>query len=594
MINKFSLIVGIITLILSCDGFTGERNIIRLKDFSRTELKTGGFTLPKDATLHIKATGAASERKKYESSMPMFAYGWIINSDTREKVWMLTVDNSSFSGDERKFDDYLYLSQGSYEVYFSACYFHYQTLFSNIRMNIDHRKRDHLIDFGGSYGKFFSWLEDWFGADIYDEWNYRSKKWGIDIFVDDTTQVSMFNPPKEFKNVLFKAVNLGENENVRQGFSLSKPVSIQVYALGEGLRGQELADYGYILNQKSRTRIWEMNRKNVTEAVGASKNLKFEKVVNLDAGNYVVYYFTDDSHSYLDWNDAPPDDPLNYGITLMLTDNKDSDAVTLFTPKENKNVIVSITKVGNDETFSEGITLKKETRIRIVALGERYSSRRQMADFGWIINSKTREKVWEMDVDKSIHAGGGSKNRMVDEIITLPPGNYIVFYQTDDSHSYKDWNVPPPRNPENWGITIYAADEDFDISSVGKYIEERDKNILAQIIRVKDNANLSETFKLTEPTRIRIYSIGEGFRNEMFDYGLIEDVNSNKVVWEMTYSMTFHAGGARKNRVLNTTILLDKGEYRVRYKSDDSHSYNRWNDNAPEDAQYWGITLYKE
>ena len=131
------------------------------------------------------------------------------------------------------------------------------------------------------------------------------------------------------------------------------------------------------------------------------------------------------------------------------------------------------------------------------------------------------------------------------------------------------------------------------MSSVEKYKEERDQNIVAQIIRVRDNANQSETFKLTEPNRIRIYAIGEGQRDDMVDYGWIENT-SGKVIWEMTYSMTFHAGGARKNRIVNTTILLDTGEYRLRFKSDDSHSYGDWNDVAPEDPQYWGITLYRD
>jgi hypothetical protein len=62
----------------------------------------------------------------------------------------------------------------------------------------------------------------------------------------------------------------------------------------------------------------------------------------------------------------------------------------------------------------------------------------------------------------------------------------------------------------------------------------------------------------------------------------------------MTYSMTFHAGGGRKNRIVNTTILLDKGEYILRYQSDDSHSFNDWNTEPPDDPSMWGITIYKE
>jgi hypothetical protein len=594
--QKFAVFgLSLLLIVLHTNSYlvAGEKLFIEMKDFSRTELKAGGFTLPNETSLHIKTFGAGAGKGKTYNSDRMFAYGWIINSDTREKVWLMSPNNTSLSKDERKFDDYIKLPKGSYEIYFSACFFEYHSTWTHITTNIDHRNGEGLISIGGKNNLFFNWLEDWFGDDIYKDFDKRAKKWGIELYVDQNIDVSLFNPPKEFPNVLYKAVNLGENEYLKQGFVLSKPLAIHIYALGEMNSEDEPSDYGYILDTKTHTRIWEMTRRNVTKAGGADKNTKFDRSVNFDAGKYVIYYQTDDSHSSVDWNEAPPYDPLNYGVTLSAFDEKDKKAFQLYTPKEDENVIVSISKVGDGETRSEGFTLKKDATVRVYAIGERYNSQRKMADYGWIVNAKTRNKVWEMNVDDSKYAGGGSKNRMVDEIVHLKKGSYIVYFQTDDSHSYDDWNDDPPHDPEHWGITVYGADEGFDMSSVEKYKEERDQNIVAQIIRVRDNANQSEIFKLSEPTRVRIYAIGEGQRDNMVDYGWIENT-FGKVIWEMTYSMTFHAGGARKNRIVNTTILLDKGEYRLHYKSDDSHSYGDWNDDAPEDPQYWGITLYRD
>jgi len=125
-------------------------------------------------------------------------------------------------------------------------------------------------------------------------------------------------------------------------------------------------------------------------------------------------------------------------------------------------------------------------------------------------------------------------------------------------------------------------------------VEERDKNIVAQIVRMRDDADQSDNFKLDRSTRLRVYAIGEGQGREMYDYGWIEDARNGSVVWEMTYPMTFHAGGGRKNRMVNTTIMLDRGEYRLRWRSDDSHSYGDWNVDPPEDQEYWGITLYRD
>ena len=262
--------------------------------------------------------------------------------------------------------------------------------------------------------------------------------------------------------------------------------------------------------------------------------------------------------------------------------------------KELDNVIVSIVGVGDSEYRSEGFTLKKETPVRIYAFGERSNKRVVMADGGMILDARTRKRVWEMNASRSFHAGGASKNRFVDEIIRLPAGGYIVAYSTDDSHGYDDWNQSPPFDPEHYGITVMGAGPAFDPSVVAPFVEERDKGVVAQLTRVGDNAHLREPFTLERTTRLRIYALGEGMGRQLYDYGWIENAATGTVVWEMTYSMTFHGGGGRKNRSVNTTLVLEKGNYVLRYKSDDSHSYDAWNDDPPNDPKYWGITLYRD
>jgi hypothetical protein len=190
-------------------------------------------------------------------------------------------------------------------------------------------------------------------------------------------------------------------------------------------------------------------------------------------------------------------------------------------------------------------------------------------------------------------AGGASKNRMVDEIVTLPKGTYTVGYQTDDSHAYNDWNDSPPDDPEHYGISVYAENS-ADMSKVKKETGEVTAGILAQIVKVGNDADIRRPFELSKPTHVRIYAIGEGQSGEMYDYGWIEKESSHEIVWQMTYDMTFHAGGGRKNRLVNTTIMLEKGRYLLRFKSDDSHSYNDWNTDPPDDPTMWGITLYND
>src|SRR5262249_36883878 len=97
----------------------------------------------------------------------------------------------------------------------------------------------------------------------------------------------------------------------------------------------------------------------------------------------------------------------------------------------------------------------RETTLRIYALGEGTSSR--MVDYGWIENAKTGKTVWEMTYRITEHAGGAPKNRRVDTTITLPAGDYIVKYDSDDSHAFAEWNAAPPDDREAWGITVSRA-----------------------------------------------------------------------------------------------------------------------------------------
>jgi hypothetical protein len=572
----------------------GEKQVASLRDFCDTEMKTVGFDLDRPTTVHIKALGGGGDYGWTYKSDQMFGYGWIINADTRDLVWKMDVRNTSRAHDDREFDGTVKLQAGSYEVYFSVYAFAYHTTFTHMNMNVDHRNKP-LFDEHPKKRNFFSWFSDWFTTDISKEWERRCKEWGLDLYVDESvaSRLREFASPKLQAGVVLRVTDTGNDAYIRKGFSLSDPTTISVYALGEQGNSGELVDYAWISDLRQNERVWDM-RDYVRSAGGAKKNQKAVSTITLEKGDYVLSWVSDDSHSSVDWNAEPPDDPLNWGVTLSVSDERERKNFAPTEVEEFKNAIVQIVRVGNNEYRSEGFTLKQDAKIRVYCIGERSNARRQMADFGTILNAKTRARVWTMDVDRSIHAGGASKNRMVDEVVDLPRGSYVVTYQSDDSHAYNDWNDDPPYDREHYGITVMGAGEKFSSAMVGKYVEERDKNILAQIIRPGDNEDRSERFSLDKTTRVRVYSIGEGQNREMYDYGWIEDARTGNVVWEMTYSMTFHAGGGRKNRVVNTVVVLDKGEYRLRWRSDDSHSFGDWNVDPPDDPQYWGITLYRD
>jgi hypothetical protein len=308
----------------------------------------------------------------------------------------------------------------------------------------------------------------------------------------------------------------------------------------------------------------------------------------------VAYAVADDSHDPEEWNTVPPVDPAFWGLTLRVADPAVRAAVELFAyePVPQGQSLVALTGIGDDEMRSEGFTLTRPMEVRIYALGEGRDG--QMHDYGWILNATTRQRVWTMRYEDTEHAGGGQKNRIFQGTLRLEPGSYLVFYRSDDSHSADDWNDSPPAEPRYWGISLYPASGRLDRDAVTPYVRggERDPDLIAEIARVGDDERARATFRLDTETTVRIYALGEG-SGQMFDYAWLEDARGGRVVWEMTYRTSQHAGGAEKNRVYDGQVRLGPGEYVLRYRSDGSHSYGDWNSDPPDDPEGWGVAVYR-
>jgi hypothetical protein len=110
---------------------------------------------------------------------------------------------------------------------------------------------------------------------------------------------------------------------------------------------------------------------------------------------------------------------------------------------------------------------------------------------------------------------------------------------------------------------------------------------------VLDNEDKTVTFSVKDSQEVRVFAIGEGQAGEMFDYGWIENADRTSPVWRMEEPKTTHAGGAGKNRKVDQVITLPAGNYKLHYKSDDSHAFDHWN-SLPPDINFWGIAIYKK
>ena len=553
-------------------------SVLTLQSFSQSTIGVGdvfpgkveyaAFTLGSDQSLDIHVSGGAFHEEDWKL---IVYYGWIIDSETRKTVWHTSdkMDDRDFEYGDFEVKDKVSLKKGTYEVYFAGAF---------------HQRENWGFD------NFTGFVEQVFSDRRRVKYNSEMRE-GMGITVTGnlakTSAAGLIEA--KVKDAIVSIIKPEHNANVKKGFSLSGETTLRIYAIGEGGK-DETFDYAWIYDIDKRKRVWVMDYSNSDFAGGAKKNLRSDEKITLPAGNYLVSFVTDDSHTYNDWNSMPPEDPQFTGITIWA--EKPSNVIPFKMPEEVKPVL-QLTQVKDDEYLSKGLTVTAATQFRVLCIGE--ESGDELADNGWIMNAATKEVVWDMSERRREHAGGAEKNKMVDEIVTLEKGDYIVYYATDDSHSFGDWNSGPPHEQDHYGISLWVTRKE-DLSKVKIFNPSEYKNdkVVVEIVRVRDDEQLSETFTLDRDTKLRIVAIGEGDDDELVDYGWIKNTETGKVVWEMTYRNTESAGGASKNRLFNDTIILPKGTYKVYYETDGSHSYRSWNATPPRDPERYGISLMKE
>jgi hypothetical protein len=436
-----------------------EKAVVSLKEFISTEVRSQGFSLPHAMKVHVFAKGGGgSSKDSWLAGGSLFAYGWILNAATREVVWQMGGANTRREGRYAVSDQYLDLPKGDYEAYFSNHGYQGSAFFSSWSVNIDRRN---LLREERRSQEGRNFFQRMFRADSPAQirnWREQAANYGLEIYLPRQTagEVQHFTAPLKWKNVLVALTQTSDNCSLRQGFRVLKPATLHVYALGEGNRDEAMYDYGWIIDARTRKRVWEMEPGKTQYAGGAQKNRRTVDKVTLPAGDYLAYYVTDGSHSPSDWNAAPPCDPLLYGLTLSVPSDAELHNIVLADIKESGTVIAELVRVRNDQSLSATFTLKNAQKVRIYALGE--GDRDGLVDYGWIEDAKTGTRVWSMEKETLHHAGGAYKNRLADEVITLPKGTYTLRFRTDDSHAYGRWNADPPRDQERYGITVFSLD----------------------------------------------------------------------------------------------------------------------------------------
>lgn len=573
--------MGIIATIVFAFVFSEaqEASVVSWNDFGPDELRSELFEITRPTLVTLQGTGVKVNWDDWRTSRDnALAYGWILNLETREPVWSMSreMSPSKTRGSAiRRIDGKVNLPAGKYAVYYFC--------------GID-KGENWYFDSDGDRGIF-----DGLKRIFKDKDSYRvSEKDRRKLYFTVTAERGSFRPiaadPLESRAAL--SITTPRNSSFKSHvFRLSEPATLTVYAIGEyDQSARQMADGGYIQDMRSRKKVWELDYRGSEHAGGAEKNRKYFGKVSLPAGEYQLVYATDDSHTFGRWNAAPPYDPEFWGVTI-LADGDARRKIAAVEPSKEP-VIVQFLRVGDNELLSTGFTLDKAMDLRVYCIGEYSGGDHSFADYGLIEGASSGKRAWDMTYSNTEPAGGASKNRMFDGIVHFPAGDYTVRYVSDGSHSYNHWNSTAPYDQEHWGIVVAGIPGSFDSKAVRPFSgEARSKNVLVKMVGLRDDDEREQSFRLAKTTSLRIYAIGEGGRDEMYDYGWIENNETGRTVWEMTWRNTLPAGGASKNRMCDDVVILPPGSYTVRYETDGSHSTGDWNAAPPRDPFNWGITI---
>ena len=98
-------------------------------------------------------------------------------------------------------------------------------------------------------------------------------------------------------------------------FTLEQPGNLHIVALGE-ITASNQFDYGWIEDVESGDTVWEMTLDNTFPAGGGRSNRRFDGIVELPSGKYVVHFVSDASYHYGSFGEEAPENDEDWGITI--------------------------------------------------------------------------------------------------------------------------------------------------------------------------------------------------------------------------------------------------------------------------------------
>ncbi len=569
--KRFSLLLLVVLCVLIIvrlmQGPPPPRGAVILHDLEPASLAVAEFEVPHTMPVVVRATGSLDQRSGAEG---LAAKGWILDQESREVVWHMDRTGlvSGRGALVRVEGDTLLLESGRYGVYFS------------------------------SFGQLFNLVR---GPFRNEHRNWRVLVQGLQKDISLSLLPGVVSTGDS--NVLWSAAPLENDEKREFIFEVHEPVNLDIYAVGQITAAEELNlnDYAWIEEAETTQHVWNMWLNNTTWAGGIAANRVFRGQLELQRGVYRAVARTDRRHAFGNWRGNPPTDPYAWGLTLR---SDEMSHIMAFDPWVARKPVVAFTRVTDDEHRAQMFEVTQPVAVFVNAVGEMTGSS-GVYDFAWldeVLPGAHRRYVWSMQYESTLHAGGGRKNRMETAFLQLNPGRYELNYVSDGSHSYESWNADRPDYPDRWGVSLFpvAADlpegiivpveKDSAQASPATHNYTPGDAVIVDWTRLGSSFYASQPFELETPSILHILAVGEiQDDGTAYDYGRITQDGVDEPIWIMTWDNTEPAGGHSSNRQFEGEVLLGPGNYVLHFRTDGSHDYGKFEEEAPYVPEQWGI-----
>jgi len=261
---------------------------------------------------------------------------------------------------------------------------------------------------------------------------------------------------------------------------------------------------------------------------------------------------------------------------------------------KNRKDLAIITKANESKSYNIDFTLENKTNVLIHCMGEGLIDRydEQMWDHG-VLSSKEGKIIYRMkDYSKTVHAGGGSKNRREYKVLELEPGDYNLKYIMDAGHSWPQFNVEMPSDSTLYGIQVYQISDE--IFSVLDKLIKKDLSVngtlpVEGINDIEISRKFQNTIYLSSETQglIRYNYTNKSFTQ--FTFGPLETGNKNNALQHCYEDITGNLWLSSQQGLI--MLNPDNGKWRVFTEKDGLPSNNILKSIEDKQGNLWIISL---